>query len=32
MAAFGKAPAIETYPSLAQDEEVQREAQALTKN
>jgi hypothetical protein len=31
LAAFGKAPPIATYPSLAQDESVQSEAQTILK-
>jgi urea transport system permease protein len=31
-AAFGKAPPIETYPSLADDKAVQSEAQIYSKN
>jgi urea transport system permease protein len=32
LAAFGRAPAIATYPSLAQDEALQSEAQSIAKN
>lgn len=32
LAAFGKAPAISTYPSLAQDEAIQSEAQSISKH